>query len=59
VQISLSAQGSSPATFAYWLPMFNTAMRTVRFGDWWAELTGTSWRRTLPGTASPAPEAEG
>jgi hypothetical protein len=59
VQISLSAQGSSPATFAYWLPMFNTAMRTVRFGDWWAELTGTSWQRTLPGTASPAPEAEG
>jgi hypothetical protein len=44
VQITLSAQGSSPAVFAYWLPMFNTAMRTVRFGDWGAEVTGTSWR---------------
>jgi hypothetical protein len=49
VQIGLSAQGASPAAFAYWLPMFNTAMRTVRFGDWWAEATGASWKRTLPG----------
>jgi hypothetical protein len=46
-QVSLVAQGSSEAVFAYWRPMFNTAMRTVRFADWWAESTGTSWRTSL------------
>jgi hypothetical protein len=47
VQVSLVAQGSTDAAFAYWLPMFNTAMRTVQFADWWANSTGTSWRASL------------
>ena len=47
VQISLIAQGASVAAFDYWLPMFNMIMRTVQFADWWAEATGTSWRRSL------------
>jgi hypothetical protein len=53
VQVSLVAQGSTEAAFAYWLPMFNTAMRTVQFADWWAESTGTSWRATLAGDGAP------
>ncbi len=47
IQISIVAQGSSPEKFEYWLPMFNSVMRTVKFGDWWAEATGHSWRKTL------------
>ena len=47
LQISISAEGSSPAAYDYWLPMFTTVMHTVRFGDWWAEATGTSWQRTV------------
>src|SRR5207244_1298861 len=42
VQLSIIAQGASPAAFDYWLPMFNTVMRTVQFADWWAEVTGRS-----------------
>jgi hypothetical protein len=47
VQISIVCQGSSPERYEYWLPMFGTVMRTVRFADWWAEATGHSWRKTL------------
>jgi hypothetical protein len=32
-QISFIAQGSSPETFAYWLPMFYEAMMTSRLHD--------------------------
>jgi hypothetical protein len=65
LQISISAEGSSPAAYDYWLPMFTTVMHTVRFGDWWAEATGTSWRRALepprarPRTRPEAPPGEG
>ncbi|HEU5319057.1 MAG TPA: hypothetical protein VFX49_23300 [Chloroflexota bacterium] len=47
VQVSIVCQGSSEERYAYWLPMFNTVMRTVKFADWWAEATGHSWRKTL------------
>ena len=47
VQISLVCQGSSEERFEYWLPMFNSIMRTVQFADWWAESTGHSWRKTI------------
>jgi hypothetical protein len=47
VQITLIAQGSTETAFQYWLPMFNTVMRTVQFADWWADATGKSWVRTL------------
>ena len=53
VQVSLVAQGSSEQAYAYWLPMFNTVMRTVRFADWWAESTGTSWQASLVGDQPP------
>ncbi|HEV8635019.1 MAG TPA: hypothetical protein VG370_12355 [Chloroflexota bacterium] len=42
-QVRLVAQGSSPERFAHWEPMFFQAMRTLRFGDWSAEVTGSSW----------------
>ena len=42
-QVRLVAQGSSPAEFDYWEPMFFQSMRTFRFGDWWAEAAGLSW----------------
>jgi hypothetical protein len=47
VQINLIAQGSSESAFQYWLPMFTTVMRTVKFADWWADMTGKSWVRTV------------
>jgi hypothetical protein len=47
VQITLIAQGASPERFDYWLPMFTSAMHTVQFADWWAEITGVSWLRRL------------
>jgi hypothetical protein len=60
VQVSLVAQGSSEQAYAYWLPMFNTVMRTVRFADWWAESTGTSWQASLVGDQpSGPPESPG
>lgn len=38
-------------------------MRTFRFGDWWAELTGQEWLPSLapePGDAGePEPRADG
>jgi hypothetical protein len=36
VQVRLIAQAASVAKFAYWEPMFYTAMRSVRFGDQWS-----------------------
>ncbi len=45
VQLGLTAQGATEERFAYWRPMFNTIMRTVKFTDWWAEMTGVSWKR--------------
>ena len=47
VQVSVVCQGSTEERFGYWSPMFNTIMRTVQFADWWAEVTGASWRKTL------------
>ena len=47
VQISIVCQGSSPDRYQYWLPMFNSVMRSVRFSDWWAEATGHSWLKTI------------
>lgn len=41
-QIRMIAQGATVEQFEYWLPMFFEAMRTVRFGDWLAELGGTT-----------------
>ena len=52
VQISIVAQGSSPDKFAYWVPMFTTVMRTVKFGDWWADAIGHSWRKTIADDAT-------
>ncbi|HET8627010.1 MAG TPA: hypothetical protein VFL91_06305 [Thermomicrobiales bacterium] len=46
-QVRLIAQGATAAEFAYWLPAFNEMMRTFRFGDWWAELTGQEWLPSL------------
>jgi len=37
------AQGGTPEAFSYWEPMFTTMMRTVRFGDWWADAIGIEW----------------
>ena len=42
-QIRMVAEGSSVERFAYWEPMFFTAFRTVRFGDWAAEAVGVEW----------------
>lgn len=42
-QIRLVAEGSSVERFAYWEPMFTTAVRSVRFGDWWSEAVGIEW----------------
>ena len=42
-QIRMVAEGSSVERFGYWEPMFFTAFRTVRFGDWWSEATGIEW----------------
>lgn len=42
-QVRMVAEGSSVERFAYWEPMFFTAFRTVRFGDWWSEATGVEW----------------
>ena len=46
-QVRLIAQGATAEEFDYWLPMFNQMMRTFRFGDWWAELTGQEWLPSL------------
>lgn len=49
IQVRLIAQGASPEEFTYWLPVFNQAIRTFQFADWWAEMTGTSWQQSLKG----------
>lgn len=46
IQVRLIAQGDV-ASYTYWLPAFYQAMRTFQFADWWAELTGHSWLRSL------------
>lgn len=46
VQVRLVAQGSSAAEFDYWEPMFFESMRTFRFADWWAEVTGVHWAKS-------------
>jgi hypothetical protein len=46
IQVRLIAQGTVDS-YTYWLPAFNQAMRTFQFADWWAELTGHSWLKTL------------
>ena len=43
VQVKLAAQGSTVERFEHWEPMFLTAIRTVRFGDWWSEAVGIEW----------------
>jgi hypothetical protein len=43
-QVRLVAQGATIARFNYWLPMFYEAIRTFRFGDWWADVVGEPWR---------------
>jgi hypothetical protein len=47
IQLRLVAQGATVAEFGYWLPMFYESMRTVRFGDWWADATGRGWQTSL------------
>jgi len=42
-QVRLVAQGATPELFNYWEPMFFTAMRSVRFGDWWSDAIGVEW----------------
>jgi len=43
VQVRLVAQAATVEAFEHWEPMFYEAMRTVRFGDWWADVIGVSW----------------
>jgi hypothetical protein len=45
-QVRLVAQGASPERFEQYESMFYQAMRTFRFADWWAEVTGQSWLET-------------
>lgn len=47
IQLRMIAQGATVAQYDYWLPMFNEAMRTLQFGDWWAEVTGQTWLPSL------------
>ncbi len=42
-QVRLVAQGATVEAFDRWEPMFYQAMRTVHFGDWWAEVLGIDW----------------
>ena len=48
-QVRLIAQGATPEAFDHWLPLFNQAIRTFQFADWWAEVTGHSWQQSLRG----------
>jgi hypothetical protein len=45
-QVRLIAQGDVES-YEYWLPAFFQAIRTFQFADWWAEMTGHSWLRSL------------
>ena len=58
-QVRLLAEGSSVERFAYWEPMFFTAFRTVRFGDWWSEAAGVEWLESWTPDAPPAGKADG
>jgi len=49
IQVRMIAQGATPEAFEYWLPLFNQAIRTFQFADWWAEMTGHSWQQSLVG----------
>jgi len=49
IQVRLIAQGATPEEFDYWLPLFNQAIRTFQFADWWAEMTGQAWQQSLKG----------
>lgn len=49
IQVRMIAQGATPEAFEYWLPLFNQAIRTFQFADWWAEVTGHSWQQSLKG----------
>lgn len=52
IQVRLIAQGATPEAFEYWLPLFNQAIRTFQFADWWAEVAGHSWQQSLIGDVS-------
>ena len=56
VQVRLVAQGATPAEFDYWEPMFFQTMRTFRFADWWADVTGASWTETPFNEAAEDPQ---
>jgi hypothetical protein len=47
IQVRLIAQGATIEEFDYWLPAFTSMMRTFRFGDWWADVTGQEWLPSL------------
>lgn len=55
-QARMIAQGATEEEFEYWLPMFTQMMRTFRFGDWWAEVTGQEWQATLDRQSAEAEE---
>jgi hypothetical protein len=54
-QLRLIAEGSSVERFAYWEPMFFTAFRTVKFGDWAADAVGVEWPDRWPEDEEDAP----
>lgn len=57
IQVRMIAQGATTEAFDYWLPLFNQAIRTFQFADWWAEVTGHSWQQSLKGDIFPADAA--
>jgi hypothetical protein len=59
-QVRLVAQGATPELFNYWEPMFFTAMRSVRFADWWSDAIGVEWmdRSFRDEDADPAADGE-
>lgn len=58
IQVRMIAQGATPDVFEYWLPLFNQAIRTFQFADWWAEITGHSWQQSLAGDPSDGEAAD-
>ena len=57
--IPSAAQGATPAEFDYWEPMFFETMRTFRFGDWWADVTGAAWTESPFNEAAEEPPTRG
>jgi hypothetical protein len=53
IQVRLIAQGATIEEFDYWLPVFTSMMRTFRFGDWWADMTGRAWLPSLHAAGEP------